>query len=86
MSDEETIYLVKARVGGTYIWIGGEQSNNLGRARCWGFEKDAREVADSNQMKMDEEMSSITNYKNRIRFEVVPVSRKEFMVARLRGI
>ena len=86
MSDEETVYLVKASVRGNYLWVGGEQSRNMGKAKCWGLEKDAQEVADSNQVKMDEEMSSVTTYKNRIRFKVVPVSRKEFMIARLRGI
>ena len=86
MSDEETVYLVKASVRGNYLWVGGEQSRNMGKAKCWGLEKDAQKIAALNQAEMDEELRSITNSKNRIRFEVVPVSRKEFMIARLRGI
>lgn len=90
MSD--TVYLVRAysTASDSYIWLGGEQSTNIRRARFWNDEAEAQEVVNTNQDKFnkindDLEARHPARYGPRsIRLEVVPMTRKELMVARLK--
>jgi hypothetical protein len=86
--NNRTVYLVKATaLSGNYIWVGGEQSRNLGRARYWRSETEAQGVADSNQKRMDTELVNVygATRKKDIQFTLVPISLKDVMIARLKG-
>ena len=91
MSD--MIYLVRAysTKSHNHIWIGGAQNKHIADAPYWLVESDAQEIVDRNTSafaKINDELESRpgTKYGPRtLRLEVVPMSRKELMVAKLKG-
>lgn len=91
MSD--LVYLVRAysTASDNYIWLGGEQSTNICRARVWNDEAEAQEVVDRNQAhfsKINADLEARNNVRygpRTIRLEVVTMTRKELMVARLKA-
>jgi hypothetical protein len=91
MSD--MVYLVRAysTKSENHIWIGGAQSKDIADARYWTCKSEAQVVVDQNQLKFADINDTLearpgTKYGPRtIRLEVVPMTRKELMVARLKG-
>lgn len=91
MSD--MVYLVRAysTKSNNHIWIGGAQNKHIADARYWTHETDAQEVVDSNQRAFADINDTLearpgTKYGPRtIRLELVTMTRKELMIARLKG-
>ena len=91
MSD--MIYLVRAYSTNSdnYLWIGGQQSQNIADARYWNTEEAAQEIVDHNQHEFDKINRDLYERQKShygittIRLEVVPMTRKELMVEILKG-
>jgi len=87
----EIVHLVRAYStnSGNYLWIGGEQSANVGRARYWYDKAEAQKVIDLNQEefeKINTHLASRDGYGSKtVRLEIVTMTRKELMLRILKG-
>jgi len=91
MSD--MVYLVRAysENSGNHIWIGGDQSTNIAKARYWYTEAEAQAIVDYNQNEFDKINRDLFERQKAhygittVGLEVVPMTRKELMVEILKG-
>ncbi|MHA1289929.1 MAG: hypothetical protein ACTSPB_21315 [Candidatus Thorarchaeota archaeon] len=87
------VYLVRAhsKNSGIHLWIGGEQSANIARAKYWNTEAEAQAIVDHNQNEFDKINKDLYERQKAhygittIVLEVVPMTRKELMVEILKG-